>query len=153
VRPTGAADKGLELANGLLERDRLGTELFGCGGVRLGDLVHLADSGVDLADAVVLLMGGRGDFGDRLDDFCDIVGGILDGIHGLAHLVHVVVAGIGSIALRHRGKLFERRTGLLEAGGLFAGAFGEGLAGGRSDLRGAVAEGGGEPVRGRGSAR
>ena len=70
-----ATDEGSEFVDGLGEGEGLGIELFGragaflgTGGIGLGDLVHLADGGVDLGEALSLLLGAhRGVGGDLAD--------------------------------------------------------------------------------------
>lgn len=74
----GATDEMTELADVVLQHGGLAVELFGGGGgflgaagVGLGDFVHLAHRGVDLTDALSLLLGGDRDFGD---DFIYLAG-------------------------------------------------------------------------------
>ncbi len=62
-----------------------GGTFLGGGGVALGDLVHFVDGAVDLGDAVALLLGGCGDFGDEVIDFTDLADDLVEGVgYGLA---------------------------------------------------------------------
>ena len=86
-------------------------------------------------------VGLKGDFIDGFDDFADLAGGLLDGVHGLLHVGHFGgavfggVAGLGSrvfppvgmlgIAVGHGGERLEVGGDLLKGAGLFSGTRGE----------------------------
>ena len=106
-------------------------------------------------------VGLEGDFVDSFDDYGNIVGGLLDGVHRDLHLLHLCDTGFGSgtsvacgglaglgvlgVALGHAGEFFERGTDFLQRSRLFAGAFGERLAGGRYLARRSGYKPGAEP--------
>src|ERR1700748_2614069 len=63
-----AADRFAEVGCAALPVRRGGVGLLDHGGVLLGDLVHVVDRGVDLAETDGLLAGRAGDVGDDLVD-------------------------------------------------------------------------------------
>ncbi len=113
---------------------RSGSGFFSAGGVALGDFVHLGHGGVDLFDALRLLVVGCGDFadegidlggvrGDFLKDF-DYFDGHGDAVTGIIHgVLNHGGGGLGGFGGAHReiadffGDDCESLSGLAGAGG------------------------------------